>query len=475
MLSSQAYEMSAAELSRAIRNRQLSALEAMQSVLARCHRVNPVVNALTLILEEEALAQARAADQALARGDVLGPLHGVPFSTKINTDQIGCPTDNGVRLWRDRIAKVDAPSIAHLRRAGAIAFARSNSPALAMRADTVNLPHGRTVNPHDAGRIAGGSSGGAAVAVAVGMGPIALGNDRGGSIRWPAYCTGVAGLRPSRGRIAHAMSFAPLARSLTTQEMSVQGPLARHAGDLRLAFEAMIAPDSRDGLHVPLPARLPPPAWPVRVALVLGSPGAKVAAYIVEALQQSARALESAGYVVEEVAAPSLDRMCDVFHGIRNAEFALSRRDLMQETGDADLIKAYELLWSIAPPLQDTASVLDLWAERDRIINEWSLFMDRFALVLLPLGTEVAPAFGADVSSTAHTRQLMHSMHFLYLVSALGMPAMSLPAGRHGHLPIGVQLVARRFREDMLLDAAEAIEHFRPAPRVVDPTGQQRR
>src|SRR5262245_20283520 len=179
------------------------------------------------------------------RGEPLGVLHGVPVTTKVNTDQRGCPTDNGVAAYKGLVPDADSAVVANLRRAGAIVIGRTNTPCYSMRWFTDNDLHGRTLSPWDPRITPGGSSGGAAAAVASGIGPIAQGNDIAGSVRYPAYCCGVVGLRPSYGRVP---SYNPTAAppAIASQLMAVQGPLARTVADLRLGFAAMAVPDARD-------------------------------------------------------------------------------------------------------------------------------------------------------------------------------------------------------------------------------------
>lgn len=197
----QLWQLDACEISALIRNGCVSSREVTEAVLARNREVNPKVNAVVLTLEKEALAAADAADKALAEGAVPGLLHGIPVTTKINVDQAGVPTDNGLLKFKDLIAPEDGSVVGNLRKAGAVIVGRTNAPALSLRAQTSNSLHGATLNPWNPALTAGGSSGGAGVAVAVGIGPISQGNDIGGSIRWPAYCNGVLGLRPTQGRI----------------------------------------------------------------------------------------------------------------------------------------------------------------------------------------------------------------------------------------------------------------------------------
>ena len=267
------WRLDATELARLIRLGRASSREATESCLSRLRAVNPAINAVVRALEEEALATADAADRAQARGDTLGPLHGVPATVKVNTDQAGCATDNGVVAFRDRVATEDAPVVANLKRAGAVIIGRTNTPAFSMRAFADNALHGRTLNPRDPALSAGGSSGGAGAAVATGIGPIAHGNDIAGSVRVPALFNGVVGLRVSLGRIPSYNPSQPVARRIGAQLMAVQGPLTRSVRDARLALAAMAQGDPLDTRWADVPLDGPPVPRPIRVALVAQNPG----------------------------------------------------------------------------------------------------------------------------------------------------------------------------------------------------------
>ena len=247
------WQLDATELARLIRSGRASAREAVQSCLARMDAVNPAINAVVRRFDEQALADADAADAARARGDALGPLHGVPVTTKINVDQQGLPTDNGVVAYKDLVATEDSPVVANLRRAGAVFIGRTNAPAFSMRVMSDNALHGRTLNPRDAAITPGGSSGGAGAAVAAAIGPIAHGNDIGGSVRIPALHCGVPGIKPSQGRVPAYLTSAAVERSTVAALMSVQGVLARTVDDVRLGLEVMARRDPRDPWWVPAP------------------------------------------------------------------------------------------------------------------------------------------------------------------------------------------------------------------------------
>ncbi|MBX4145167.1 amidase, partial [Ralstonia pickettii] len=195
------WRLSAAEMAERVARRDVSATELTRSCLQRLDAVNPVINAIVDVMADSALQAASDADAAIARGAPVGPLHGVPVTVKINVDQAGFATTNGTRLQENLIAHADSPVVGNLRKAGAILLGRTNSPTFALRWFTSNLVHGHTRNPRHPSLTPGGSTGGAAAAVAAGIGPLAVGTDIGGSVRYPAYACGVHGIRPSLGRV----------------------------------------------------------------------------------------------------------------------------------------------------------------------------------------------------------------------------------------------------------------------------------
>jgi len=217
------WHLDATDQARLIRTGRASAREAVASALARLEAVNPQINAVVQFMAEEALAAADAADAKRARGEALAPLHGVPVTVKVNTDQVGYATTNGIVAFKDAVAKEDAPVVTNMRAAGGVIVGRTNVPAFSMRAFSDNALHGRTLNPLEPTVSPGGSSGGAEASVAVGIGAIAHGNDIAGSVRVPAMYNGVVGLRPSLGRVPAFNPSQQVARPFGSQMMSVQG------------------------------------------------------------------------------------------------------------------------------------------------------------------------------------------------------------------------------------------------------------
>jgi amidase len=462
------WRWSAASLAHAIRTRRISSREALESCLARTDAVNPALNAIVQVLADEARVAADAADAAVARGDLLGPLHGVPVTTKVNVDQRGCATTNGLVALRDAIATDDSPVVANLRRAGAVIFGRTNTPAFSFRWFTENDLHGRTLNPWSRARTPGGSSGGASSAVAAGMGPIAHGNDLAGSVRYPAYCTGVYGLRPSLGRLPAFLPSAKEERPAGMQLMSVQGPLARTVGDLRLALAAMAAHDPRDPWWVPAPLQGPALARPIRVAVTTAVPGAVVHPAIVAAIEQAAAWLAEAGYAVERIDPPHLEEAPRVWSAIADTEVRATMADAVERMGDAGLRTAMKGMEHGSPVL-DVEGYVRALSRRSTMVRDWFVFLERYPVVLGPVSAELAFPWGLDTGTQADMDRVKAAQGPQFTVPVLGLPSLAVPLGRAEGVPIGVQLTGARYREDTLLDAAEVIEARHPSATPIDP------
>src|SRR6201990_2996283 len=264
------WRLSAEDIAALIKSKKVSAKEAATAALARLDAVNPAINAVVDHRPADVLAQAGAIDAAIARNEDAGPLAGVPVTVKVNIDQAGFATTNGLKLQRDVIAKTNSPVVDNLRKAGAVILGRTNCPAFSYRWFTSNLIHGDTKNPRDPGLTPGGSSGGAGAAAAPGIVHMRDGPDIRGSIPYPAYACGVHGLRPTIGRIPAFNPGLP-ERTIGPQISAVSGPLARTIGDIRIALAAMSAYDHRDPWWVPAP--LEGPATPKRVAMCLNPDG----------------------------------------------------------------------------------------------------------------------------------------------------------------------------------------------------------
>ena len=458
------WRLDGVELARLMRTRQVSCVEVMQSHIGRIHQTNPKYNAIVLSLEEAALVEAKAADDAIARGADVGPLHGVPVTTKVNTDQAGLPNDNGVVAFKDVIAPDDSPQVRNLKKAGAIVVGRTNTPAFSMRWFTTNDLHGATVNPWNSGHTPGGSSGGASASVAAGMVPIGHGNDIAGSVRYPAYCCGLVGLRPTHGRIPAWNPSANVSRPISAQLMSTQGPLTRTVRDARAALVAMSAADVNDPKWVDAPLIGPAPARPIKVALVDEPAGRSVNPEVKAAIHDAAKWLENAGYKIEAVEPPELEAVTELWSRMGMDDVIASLMPAIDSYGD-EAIKLAVGYWRSGFNSQGAQGVLDALVDREQYLRLWQLFFEDYPLILMPSSAEPAFPNDLDIQGQAEYERIWHAQLPQLAIPALGLPAANVPTGEHAGLPMGVQLVAGRFREDLILDAAEVIEAH--APRLV--------
>ncbi len=462
------WQLDATDLAHLIRTGRASAREATQSVLARMDAINPKLNAIVRRFDAEALTTADALDAARARGEALGPLHGVPVTTKINTDQTGHPTDQGVVGMKDFIATEDAPVVANLRKAGAVIVGRSNAPAFSMRAFSDNALHGKTLNPRDKGVSPGGSSGGAGAATAAGFGPIHHGNDIGGSVRIPAYCNGVVGLRVGHGRIPAFSPMATAGRAIGGQLMSTQGPHTRTVRDARLALEVMAKGDPRDTRWADAPLIGPPPKRPIRVALVPEMPGGYTHPAQAAAVRQAGKYLEAAGYVVEEALPPDIEQIPDMWNIIGSNDVFRQLGPNMEKYGDEGGITSMRLWLELCPPSNDPTIVLDTLAARDYLLYRWQCFFQDTPLVIMPTLGHLPPPQDQDLTLEGQ-RLMLDSIRVSFVAPLLGLPSLAVPVGSHGPLRTGVQILAGRFREDLTLDAGEIIEAAEGIVAPIDP------
>jgi len=461
------WKMTASQLAGLVRAREVSAREVAQDALQRLDAVNPKINAIVECRPDHVRRQADRIDALLAQGHDPGPLAGVPVTVKINADEAGFATTNGTRLQRDLVAARNSPAVDNLLHAGALLVGRSNSPTFALRWFTSNLVHGKTVNPRDPRLTPGGSSGGGAAAVAAGIGPIALGSDIGGSLRYPAYACGIQGLRPSFGRVPAYNASSP-ERGIGPQLMSSTGPMARSVEDLRLALAAMSMTDIRDPWHVSLALAGKP--MPRRVALCVRPDGIEVASEVESALRDAARRLEDAGWTVVEVEqTPSLQALADIQQQLWLGDGFANLSDAVERDGDPGARAVVEGVRGAVEkmPPDIVASAL---LRRATEARRWSLFFEDYAVMLLPVSTELPFPDDLDLQGSAGFQRVWDAQLPMRAFPAIGLPGLAVTTGSVGTTPVGVQLVAPRFREDLCLDAGADIE-ARGAPiTVVDPS-----
>jgi len=467
---SEVWRLSATELANLIAHRQLSSVEVVNAHLARIDAVNPALNAVVRVLADEARAAAESADQQLAAGEKVGPLHGVPFTVKENIDMAGLPTTWGVRAFAEAVVPLDAPVVERMRAAGAIPIGRTNLPDMALRIHTVSSLHGLTRNPWHSGRTAGGSSGGEGAALASGMSPIGLGNDIGGSLRNPANACGIASIRPSAGRVPDADCGPAEGQLLAVQLMNVQGPMARRIGDVRLGLRALIGAHPRDPWSIDAPFEGPPLAPPIRVAVMPEPPGGSTHPAIAATVRRAALALADAGYVVEEISPPRYEEAINCWARLIMGDLRSVLDPLSQVMG-ADAMAFLTNFQAVVPSLADTAAWSNLMVERHAIARAWSMFMKERPLVLSPTWTQLPFEHGFDSNTTAEAAAAKELMRPVVPANLLGLPSACVPAGQDEAtgLPIGVLITGQRLREDLCLEAAEAIETRLGLATPIDP------
>jgi amidase len=452
---SELWQRSAVEIAEGIKQKKFSCREVMESVVGRIRQKNGALNAIVYDYTEEALAEARRADDVSTAAR--GPLHGVPATIKENVDQRGKPTPNGLPAWEGVIAPDDAPLVANLRRAGAIIVGRTNTPELSMRATTDNPLHGPTRNPWHPDASPGGSSGGAGAAAAAGFGPIHHGNDIGGSLRFPAFACGLATVKPTPGRIPAWNPSATAERGMLAQLMSVQGAICREVADVRLATRIMAQRDARDPWWMPVPFDGEPIPKPIRVAVTRNAHGYPMHPEISNAVARVAKWLAAAGYAVDEVEPPPITEPARAWFAVSVAEMKVTLFPVAQQHGSPtikELFSWYERMGNVV----DAAGYMLGVAERTRMTRQWSVFLEEHPLVLTPLLMRPMFPWNYDAQGFAQTKDIFDAAIYSYGVNYLGLPAGVVPIGLVDGLPAGVQIVGRRFREDLILDAMQVVE-----------------
>jgi amidase len=451
------WQKSAVETAAGIREKRFSCSDVMVSVVERIRALNPKLNAIVMDLTDQALAEAAAADRALPKLPEPGPLFGVPVTIKVNVDQEGQATTNGLPAFANLIAPGDSAVVRNLRRAGAIIVGRTNTPELSMRLTTVNPLHGRTWNPWHADASAGGSSGGAGASAAAGFGPIHHGNDIGGSLRFPAFANGVATLKPSMGRVPAYNPSAKVERGLLAQLTSVQGAIARSVADVRLATRVMAGGDARDPGWVPAPFDGEPLEKPIRVAVTRNSHGYEMHPGISRLIDRSAGYLSDAGYDVVEVEPPSIMEPARGWFTVLLTELKGTLGPTVDQYGSEDLRRIFGWYYEMG-------NILDLddyragLADRTRMMRAWNVFLEDHPLILTPFLMRPLYSWNYDAQGFAQTKDAFDGAVYSYGINYLGLPAGVVPVDLVEDLPAGVQLVGRRFREDVILDAMAAIE-----------------
>jgi amidase len=454
-MASDIWHRSATEIAAAVATGEISAREVVELHLERIGKVNDGVNAVTAVLGDEAVATAERLDRARAAGEPLGPLAGVPVTVKENIDVAGGATTQGLSALAGALATVDAPPVGRLRAAGAVIIGRTNLPDIGMRAHTESDLHGATLNPWDRSITPGGSSGGDAVAVATGMAAVGVGNDVGGSLRIPAQCCGVAGMRPTQGAVAWAGGPGAPEPFLFAQLMATHGPMARHVRDLRVALHAMAGADPRDPWSTGL---LPSaPVEGTRRVLVIAEPeGGDTDPAVAAQVRRAADAIADAGYAVDDGPSPPVAAIADALSTIFTTELHAAWSLLEPIMGEGG--RRFVELWKATWPPSDAGGLSSAYIVRKAVARQWTERLAGRDLVLAPVMPQPPFRVGFDIESVASAAAVVRSLRMCMVANAAGLPAVAIPTAVLDDVPHGVQIVGPRGHDDACLDAAEVIE-----------------
>lgn len=377
-----------------------------------------------------------------------GPLAGVTFTVKGNIDVAGQPTTHGMKRFEHNVQEHDAPVVARLRAAGATPVGHTNLPTLNVRGmHTRSELHGPTINPWDATRTPGGSSGGDAVAVATGLARIGIGSDSGGSLRIPALFNGVCALKPTFGRYPLHKVIGQPDPSYTLQTLYVEGPIARSVADLRLVHPHLCGADPIDPRSVPVP--------------VGGPPVPRVAGYL-PGCEDAAKVLADNGYAVEEVEIPRLAESAEATHRLAVSAVGTGFDSFREFVGD-DAARCTGLMLEAYEPM-DLAAFFDLTSMRLAVQREWARLLDRYPVVVAPVSAVASFEPDEDLRSVADLVRYHRAIEVCSASSFAGVPAVAVPTGLVDGFPTGVQVIGPSYREDVCLDAAELLEVRLTAP-----------
>lgn len=445
---------SAAAMARAIRDQQVSVKDVVEAHLERIEAVNPALNAVVKLAAERALDEARAADQAVLNGKTLGPLHGVPMTIKDSLDTEGVVSTGGTKGRTTHVPQEDATVVARLRAAGAILLGKTNTPELTLAGETNNLIYGQTNNPYDLSRTPGGSSGGASAIIAAGGSPLDMGSDTGGSIRLPSHFCGIAGLKPTSGRVprtGHVVPFGLGAVDALTQN----GPMARFVEDLALTLPIIAGVDWHDPAIVPMPLGEPQDVTlqGLRVAMHTDNGIKTPTLETIVAVRAAANALANAGLSITEQRPAALVRTADLANDLSSADGRAWTRRLLNKSGTSELHPWLSRRMEEAEAV-DVGDFTALLEDVDAYRSEMLTFLQDYDVILCPVCAFPAPPHGTTMEP-----DMRLGFSYTGAYNLAGWPGAVVRGGTSPEgLPIGVQVVARPWREDVALAVAQQLE-----------------
>ncbi|HCV26892.1 MAG TPA: amidase [Dehalococcoidia bacterium] len=442
---------SARQIAKAIRDREVSSEEIARAALKRIDEVNPKLNAVVALAADRALDEARQRDVETARGEFKGLLHGVPITLKDSHDTEGIVTTGGTTGRREFVPTTDSPPVARLRAAGAVVLGKTNTPEFTMSFITENLVYGKTNNPYDVTRTPGGSSGGAAAIVAACGAFLELGSDLGGSVRVPANYCGIAGLKPTTGRVPRTGHIVPPGGY--RDAFTTIGPLARRVDDLILTFPLIAGPDWRDPYIVEMPVRDPDllDFSELRVATYDDNGVLTPTSEVMAAVKTAGEAIAITGARVDENRPVAVPRASEFMDRTRTADGGAFSRVLLERYGTSRSSPTLQSRIDSAGDPLDADGLAQVQDEMDQLRIEMLTFMDDYDAIVCPVSGFPAPLHD-DAAITTFGG-------YTHIYNMTGWPAVVVRVGTSPEgLPIGVQVVARAWREDVALGLAGAIE-----------------
>lgn len=446
---------SATTLAQAIRAKQVSSEEVVNAYLKRIETVNPKLNAVVQVTADTAREQAREADVALARGDLKGPLHGVPMTIKDVFETAGVISTAGTKGRATFVPTEDATAVARMRSAGAIMLGKTNTPELALAPETDNLVYGRTNNPYDLSRIPGGSSGGEGSIIAAGGSPLGLGSDAGGSIRMPAHFCGVAGIKPTTGRVPRTGHFPPIAGTMNT--MWQVGPIARFVEDLILTLPVIVGVDWHDPAIVPVTLGDPSAVdlESLRAAFYTDNGILSPTPETVELVKRTAKVLSDAGMSVDESRPEGIEQTYEIWWGLVGADSGAGVEAVLLMAGTTEThLYLQHFQETQRARVMTTSEFSALMSKWDMFRRDMLRFMEEYDVIICPTVAFPAPPHGITLDDDK-----IPGFSYTFTYNLTGWPAVVVRGGISPEgLPIGVQVVARPWREDVALTVAQHIE-----------------
>ncbi len=445
---------SAKSIAQDIRDKKVSATEVLEAHLARIEEVNPVLNAIVQMATDRARSEAKKADESLARGESLGPLHGVPFTLKDSIDTEGIITTGGTLGRANFVPEKDATVAARLRDAGAILMGKTNTPELTLAGETNNLVYGQTNNPFDVTRTTGGSSGGAGAIVTTGGAPFDIGSDTGGSVRYPTHFCGIAGIKPNSGRVPRTGHIVPYGMG-AVDSLTQNGPMARYVEDLSLLLPIISGPDWKDPYIVPMPLGDPASVKinGLRVCVYIDNGIRTPTPETIAAVNAAAKALSDAGLAIAEDVPKVIAENPDISNNLSGSDGRAWTRRLLAKYGTTEMHPWLERRMAKATELS-SSEYSAMLEQVDAFRSDMLSFMENYDVIVCPVA-----AFPALPHEASLLDENVPGMSYTGTFNITGWPAAVVRGGTSPDgLPIGVQVVSRPWREDVALAVSQLLE-----------------